>query len=91
MKNITFLVFHLGIQKEGKYIVIREFPLVEMIKYSSKKCAQPHNSLSCKLGNSAQFSIRTPIELNTLCFVLILIHYTSLNGDFVNTNTPVCA
>ena len=48
-----------------------------------QKCAQPHDSLSCKLGNSAQFSIRTPIELNTLCFVLILIHYTSLIGDFV--------
>ena len=35
-KNIVFLVFHLRVQKEGKYIVIREFLLVEMIKYSSK-------------------------------------------------------
>ena len=35
-KNIIFLVFQLGVQKEGKYIVIREFPRVEMIKYSSK-------------------------------------------------------
>ena len=45
----------------------------------------------CTPGNSAQLSLRTPTELDTLCFILILIHYTSLSGDVINTNTSVGA
>ena len=33
---------------------------------------------------------RTPTVLNTLCFFLIIIHYTSLSADVINTNTSVC-
>ena len=33
---------------------------------------------------------RTPTVLNTLVFFLIIIHYTSLSTDVINTNTSVC-
>ena len=76
----------------------RKFPLVDMINYSFEnflfkqiKLSQPRFSSSCKLGNSAQFAIKTPIELNTLCFVLMIIHCTSRSCHVIYTNTSVCA
>ena len=76
----------------------RRFPLVDMINYSFEnflckqiKLSQSRFSSSCQLGNSAQFSIKTPIELNTLCFVLMIIHCTSRSCHFIYTNTSVCA
>ena len=69
-----------------------------MINYSFEnflfkqiKLSQSRFSSSCKLGNSAQFSIKTPIELNTLCFVLMIIHCTSRSCHVIYTNTSVCA
>ena len=76
----------------------RQFPSVDMINYSYEnflfkqiKLSQSRFSSSCKLGNSAQFSIKTPIELNTLCFVLMIIHCTSRSCHVIYTNTSVCA
>ena len=69
-----------------------------MINYSFEnflfkqiKLSQSCFSSSCKLGNSAQFSRKTPIELNTLCFVLMIIHCTSRSCHIIYTNTSVCA
>ena len=69
-----------------------------MINYSFEnflfkqiKLSQSRFSSSCKLGNSAQFSIKTPIELNTLCFVLMIIYCTSRSCHVIYTNTSVCA
>ena len=64
---------------------------VENFLFKQIKLSQPRFSSSCKLGNSAQFPMKTANELNTLCFVLMIIHYTPLSCDVNNTNTSVCA
>ena len=63
----------------------------EDLLFKQIKLSQPRFSSSCKLGNSAQFSIKTPIELNTFCFVLMIIHCTSRSCHVIYTNTSVCA
>ena len=63
----------------------------ENFLFKQIKLSQPRFSSSCKLGNSAQFLIKTPIKLNTLCFVLMIIHCTSRSCHVMYTNTSVCA
>ena len=63
-----------------------KYPL-EILLFTNVKRAQTHVSSLCKLGYWAQFSMTAPTELNTLCFTSILIHYTSVGGDVINTKS----